>query len=243
MIKEEYSPYKIIHNFDKLTQFKNGEQPNPLQVQIIPSNKCNNSCTFCAYRMKGSPSNEEFDYSDMLDYEKIVEILDDCVDMGVGACQYTGGGEVLVHPRHYDIFKETFKRNIELALVSNGMALQEKTCDLLGDASWVRISVDCSNKKTYSSMRKVDEKMFKRTIANINDLVKYKRKNVIGVGFVINKNNYKEIFDAAKLFKEIGVDNFRISAAFTPDGYSYFDGIYEDSFELAKKAQELSLIQ
>lgn len=158
---------------------------------------------------------------------------------GIGVFN-TGGGEVLMHPRHYDFFQETFDRNIELALVSNGMALKEKTCDLLGDASWVRISVDCATEKTYSSMRKVSEKIFSRTIRNIMDLVKYKRSVVLGVGFVVNKDNYKEIFEAAKMFKDIGVDNFRISAAFTPDGYSYFDNIFDESAYLAKMAQELS---
>jgi len=240
MIKEEYSPYKIIHSFDKLIQFKDGEQPNPLQVQIIPSNKCNNSCLTCAYRLKGNKSNEIFNDKDLLSYEKIVETLDSCVDMGVRAIQITGGGEPLVHPKIKNIFRDILDRKLELALVSNGMALDDELCKILSDSAWVRISVDCATPETYSSFRKVNKKMFFRTIENIKNLVKYKKDSVIGAGFVVNKYNYKEIFDAAKLFKEIGVDNFRISAAFTPDGYSYFDGIYEDSFELAKKAQELS---
>ncbi|MEK0346451.1 MAG: SPASM domain-containing protein, partial [Nitrosopumilus sp.] len=63
---------------------------------------------------------------------------------------------------------------------------------------------------------------------------------VLGVGFVVNKENYLEIFDAAKIFKDLGVDNFRISGAFTPLGYKYFEHFKDEALELAKQAEELS---
>lgn len=39
-MKEEYSPYKIVHNIDKLQELKEGKQTIPLQVQIVPTNRC-----------------------------------------------------------------------------------------------------------------------------------------------------------------------------------------------------------
>lgn len=240
MIKDEYSPYKIIHHLDKIQQLKEDKQTNPLQIQIIPSNKCNQKCSFCAYRLKDYLSNELFDDKLMLSYEKIIETIDCLKEMNINAVQYTGGGEPLVHPRIYDIFKYTLNNNIELALVSNGMALNENLCDLLGDSSWVRISMDSCTPNMYSFLRQVSKNMFEKTINNIKTLVKYKRKNTIGVGFVVEKENYKEIYEAAKMFKEIGVDNFRISAAFTPFGYEYFTDFMNEAKELSSKAAELS---
>lgn len=239
-MKEEYSPYKIVHHLDKIAELKRGEQPNPLQVQIIPANVCNQRCSFCAYRMKDYLSNQNFNEREILDYDKIIEILDSLVDMGVGAVQYTGGGEPLVHPRIKDIFKETFNRNLELALVSNGMGLDEELCDILGDASWIRISIDSASPETYSMIRNVSKKMFDKTIDNIKTLVKYRRKSIIGIGFVVNKENYHEIFKAASLAKSLGVDNFRISAAFTPIGFEYFDTFMEEAKALAKAAESLT---
>lgn len=225
---------------DKLTELKNNQQTVPLQVQIVPANVCNQRCSFCAYRMPDYLSNQNFDERQMLSYEKIIETLDCFVKMGVKAVQYTGGGEPLVHPRIKDIFRETFKRGLEVSLVTNGMALDDELCDILGDASWVRVSVDCSSADIYSFIRKVPNKMFDRTINNIKNLVKHRRKSIIGVGFVVEKENYHQIFDAATMFKDIGVDNFRISAAFTPMGFEYFSSFIDDAKRLAKNAEALS---
>ena len=120
---EEYSPFKIVHHPDKLEAMRRGEQLVPLQVQIVPSNKCQHGCTFCAYRTEGFITNEDFNKGDELDYYKILQCLDDFVDMGVKAVHYTGGGEPLTHPMIQDIFKATLHRGLDLALVTNGEML------------------------------------------------------------------------------------------------------------------------
>lgn len=240
MIKEEYSPYKIVHHQDKIKQLKQGKQTNPLQVQIIPTNKCNNSCKFCAYRLKDYLSNELFSDKSILSYDKVIETINCLKEMNVNAIQYTGGGEPLCHPDIYDIFKYTLDNDIELALVSNGMSLTDDLCYLLKDSSWVRISMDSCTSEMYSNLRGVSPNMFNKTINNIKKLVEYKHKNIIGVGFVVQEDNYKQIYEAASIFKDLGVDNFRISAAFTPQGYKYFDNFKDEAKILADKASKLS---
>jgi len=240
MIKEEYSPFKIVHHLDKLIELKNNKPCVPLQVQMVPSNICNQRCTFCAYRMPDYLSNESFNDREMLSYEKIIETLDCMVRMGVPSIQYTGGGEPLVHPRIKDIFKATLNKKIELSLVSNGQALNEELCELLSESAWLRISVDSGSGQLYSLIRNVSKSKFDIVLNNIRTLVKYKKSNIIGVGYVVEKENYKEILEAAKLFKDIGVDNFRISAAFTPMGYKYFDSFMSEAKELCLAAQSLS---
>ena len=237
-MKEEYSPYKVIHHLDKIEQLKNGEQTIPLQVHIVPSDVCNQNCSFCSYRMDGYLSNQNFTAKEILPYEKMIEILNSLKSMGIKAVQYTGGGEPLVHPKIYDIFKHSLNLNFDMALVSNGMALTEKICDLLGDSSWTRISLDASSDKMYSFLRKVKQGTFDKTIANISNLVKHRRKCILGVGFVVQKENYREVLDAAKLCKELGVNNFRISAAFTTMGYDYFASFEEEAKSICAQAKE-----
>lgn len=240
MVNDEYSPYKIVHHQDKLNQIKKGLQPNPLQVQIVPTNFCCQRCSFCAYRLKDYLSNEKFNEKEMLHYEKIIETLECLKEMNINAVQYTGGGEPLCHPRIYDIFKHTIDNNIELALVSNGMLLSEKLCELLSDSSWVRISMDSCTPEMYSFLRNVSRDKFNVTVNNIRTLIKYRKNAKIGIGFVVEKENYKQIYEAAKFFKDLGVDNFRISAAFTPFGYEYFSNFKDEAKELAIKASELT---
>ena len=60
MQKDEYSPYKIIHHQKELECLKRKEQIVPKQVQLIISDLCNHNCMFCAYRMDGYTSSENF---------------------------------------------------------------------------------------------------------------------------------------------------------------------------------------
>lgn len=240
MIKDEYSPYKIIHHPNVLNAFRRKEQPNPIQVQVVPSNACNQRCSFCAYRMKGYSSNENFVEKNSLSYDKIIECLDNFVEMGIKAVQYTGGGEPLVHKKSYEYLEATLNRNLDMSIVTNGMALTDKMCDLLGDACWTRISVDSGSPKMYSYLRNTDEEIFFSVLQNLKNLVKYKRKNVIGVGFVVEKDNYREILAFTKIMKDIGVDNVRIGGIFTPLGYDYYDGFEEEAKETAMEAASLS---
>ena len=43
----------------------------------------------------------------------------------------------------------------------------------------------------------------------------------LGVGFVVTRDNYRELKDAIALAKRLGADNIRISAAFTTEGADY----------------------
>jgi MoaA/NifB/PqqE/SkfB family radical SAM enzyme len=219
---------------------KNRIQPYPLQVQIVPTNRCCQNCEKCAYRLHGSPSNEKFHDRDELSFEKIIETLDCMADMHIPACHITGGGEPLVHPQIFEILKAVKDRNIELALVSNGQMLSDQLCEFLGDVSWVRISMDSNTPDTYSLMRRIPQEIFYRVIHNLSELVRYKKTTVLGVGFVVDHMNYKEIFRAAQFYKDMGVDNFRISAAFTPAGYGYFKSFESEASDLSKKAAALS---
>lgn len=238
--KEEYSPFKVVHHRDKLLELSTKKQTTPLQVQIIPSNVCNQSCSFCAYRMHDSLSNQNFNEKDIIPFAKLIETIDCCKELGVKAIQYTGGGEPLVYPKALEMLDYTISSGLGLALVTNGAGLNEKSCDLLGDSDWNRISVDAFSPELYSTIRHVPMAVHAKVINNIRSLVRYKRRNTIGVGFVVCKENYMEVFEAAKFFKEIGVDNLRISAAFTPMGHAYFGAFEDVAAELCAKASLLS---
>lgn len=234
---------------------REGKQPVPLQVQLIISDLCNHNCSFCAYRMENYTSNQLFGVKDtltgminnnpnrMIPYDKCLEILDDCKEMGVKAIQYTGGGEPTVHPKHKELFQKTIDLGLDLALVTNGTRMLDGVPEILAKGSWVRFSMDASNKETYSSMREVPIHYFDRAIENIKKVVEAKKANptsklIIGVGFVVTKENYKEIYDAVKLFSSLGVDNVRLSAVFTPDDFEYHKEIYPVARELAIKAKQ-----
>ena len=250
-----YSPYKAAHHQDRIAQLKNGDQPIPLQVQLIIADLCNHNCSFCAYRMEGYTSNKNFGEWDavkgminnnpnrMIPYEKCIEILDDCAELGVKALQYTGGGEPTVHPKHKEIFQYTLDKGMDLALVTNGTIMRPGVPEILAQGKWVRFSIDAGKAKTYSEVREVPETFFQKTLDNIKKVVEARNNLpgsdlVIGVGFVVTKENWSEIYDAVEIYSKLGVDNVRISAVFTPEDFDYHKEHWEEAKELVRRAKE-----
>ena len=250
-----YSPFKAAHHLDRIQELRDGNQPVPLQVQLIIADLCNHNCSFCAYRMEGYTSNKNFGEWDavkqminnnpnrMIAYEKCIEILDDCAEMGVKALQFTGGGEPTVHPKHKELFQYTIDKGMDLALVTNGTVMREGVPEILAQGKWVRFSVDAGNAESYAQIREVPITYFDKTLNNIKKVVAARDKAsdsdlVIGVGFVVVKENWTEIYDAVEKYSKLGVDNVRISAVFTPEDFDYFAEFYEEAKALAQKAKD-----
>jgi MoaA/NifB/PqqE/SkfB family radical SAM enzyme len=83
----------------------------------------------------------------------------------------------------------------------------------------------------------------KRPLGNIEKVVEARKNNpesdlVIGVGFVVTKENWREIYDAVEIYSNLGVDNARISAVFTPEDFDYFEEFYGEAKELVRRAKE-----
>ena len=235
---QAYSPFKVVHHLDRLDKLKTGKQPVPSQVQLVISDVCNHDCSFCAYRMSGYTSSENFSIVNestqkinsnpnrKIPYKKCVEIIEDCKNMGVNAIQFTGGGEPTTHKDHQKIFQKVIDLEMDLALITNGAILKDEVINTLVHAKWVRVSVDAGTPETYSKIRKVRRDKFSQTLLNIERLIeaKNRKKNsdlLVGAGFVVDKNNYKEVYEFAKIASEIGVDNIRIGAIFTSKGFEY----------------------
>lgn len=249
-----YSPLKVFHHRRSLDILKEGGQPNPTHVQIILSDLCNQSCHFCAYRMEGYTSNQLFGVmgddgkvnnnpNRMLPYAKVSEILNDCKEMGVKALQFTGGGEPTVHPFHLEILNTAVNMGFDVGLVTNGLVQKHGIIETLGRLSWVRFSVDAGTKDTYAALRKTNVHNFAKVWTHIRDTCEYARlggtKTLVGVGFVVTAENWREVARAAALAKDAGANNFRISAVFQPDDEKYFGGFHKECAALCREAQAL----
>ena len=200
----------------------------------------------CAYRMSGYSSNQLFQEVPgesrsarnprrMIPRDKCMEIVDDCAEMGVKAIQFTGGGEPTVHPHFRDIAYRAQAHSIETALVTNGVMFSKPEFrEVALNMSWVRVSVDAGNRDTYAHIRSVSDKQWDLMSNGLAALVKeresYDFRSLyqplqIGVGFVVTPDNHKEIYQAAEVFSEIGVDNIRYGVMFNPEGDKPYKGI------------------
>ena len=249
--KTVYSTEKALYHRDKMTTLMDGGQPYPTHVEIIISDYCkgflHRDCFFCAYRMSGYTSNSMFQEEEgtsrkarnprrMLETKKVMEIIDDCAEMGVSAIQFTGGGEPTIHPDFIPIVAYAQGKGIDTALVTNGNMLHdEEHRKLVLNMAWVRISVDAGTVGRYREDRGVGATAWHRMCEAVKQLSddREERRNanpewqgpVIGIGFVVNPQNYLEIYQAVGMYSEWGVDNVRLGLMFNPDDMTPFNEI------------------
>ena len=235
-----YSTSKILYHPSHLHALHQGKFSSPLHVQLIPTNVCNQGCLFCSYRQAGYSSNETFDARQSIPTNKLMEIVDSCETMGVRAIQLTGGGEPTCHPSFLSLCDTILNCGIDLALVTNGSRLTESHLSCLQKAKWVRVSIDAGCAATYAKIRRVEPRIYERVRDNIRILTEQKEHPTVGVGFVVNKDNWKEIIPAARAAWEDGADNIRFSAVFQDQGAEYFKDFRKEAEALCKKAEAMS---
>lgn len=226
-----YSPLKAAWHVDKIDRLRSGQQIIPVHVQLIISDLCNQNCHFCAYRVDGGFSTEQF--GEMVDgklvknpnrripYDKACEILADCKELGVKAIQFTGGGEPTVHPNHIAIFKHAQWLQLKTGLVTNGLVMRD--FEVLADMDWVRISLDAGTAATYEAIR--ESKGFSKVLENVDKLVKRGTNCRIGIGFVITRGNWTELAKVCEIARDLGVSYIRFSAMFSDEGADHYEGI------------------
>ena len=212
MTANKYSNSKIVWFNDKLVSLRDNYVTPPIYVRIKPINKCMHKCFFCVYNGDYSGMHENMSKKDILNKNKLFEILDDFKELGVKAITFSGGGESLLYPHIVDAFKKTKDNGIDLSIITNGQLLKDEKLQELKDAKWVRISMDYHNEKDFSKSRLVSEKLFFEIVDNIKNFSTLKNKNCdLSVNYIITKLNCETIVQAMSFLKGLGIDNVRIS--------------------------------
>jgi len=216
----------------------------PKQVQMILSDLCSHDCSWCAYRWTGYTSNELFTTNATLSSfghnnpvrfmpgDKALSLLDDFAELGVLGVQYTGGGEPTLHKQHEQIYRRTLDLGLKASLVSNGDTWgPHLSTEILPRFDWVRVSVDAGNPTSYAKTRGIQPKVWDKVWKHIHELANaIKGQNTptkLGIGFVVSPDSWQEIPDCAHLAKEVGADNIRLTAIFSPEGEKPYLEIYD----------------
>ncbi|HET7221544.1 MAG TPA: radical SAM protein [Vicinamibacterales bacterium] len=106
----------------------------PIVAQIIPTRRCNLSCTYC----------NEFDrHSDPVPLEDLRQRVDKLADLGTTIITLSGG-EPLLHPHVDDIIRHIRQRGAIATLITNGYLLTPAMIDRLNAAGLdsLQISID-----------------------------------------------------------------------------------------------------
>lgn len=238
-----YSDLKALYHTGAIEKLRAGERFVPPHVQLILSDLCNQDCSFCAYRMSNGFSSENFGENGnrnpnrKIPTAKAFEILTDCAELGVKAIQFTGGGEPTVHPDHMQIFAHALNLGLKCALVTNGTRLADNWENILPSFDWIRVSLDAGTPETYAKIRGSREAMFGKVLSNTAKLAAQCPNTVVGLGFVVTPDNWREIVEAVRAASHTGASYIRLSAMFSKQFSAPFSGIYYQIKDEISKAR------
>lgn len=205
---------KIFHFRDKIDSLPRtvNKIMAPIHIRIKPTNVCNHSCSYCAYRTENLQLGKDMIKKDYIPKEKMIEIIYEIAEMGVEAITFSGGGEPFCYPYLLEVLKKLSKTKVKFAALTNGSRLKGEIAEIFAHyGTWLRVSIDGWDNISYSSYRRVPEKEFTKVMRNMENFTKLEGKCHLGVSFIVDKNNSQHIYDFIKMVKSVGVDSVKIS--------------------------------
>ncbi|MFC1570451.1 radical SAM/SPASM domain-containing protein [Candidatus Omnitrophota bacterium] len=237
-MKNLYSRMKIFHYKDKvdsLPPWKDEILP-PVHVRIKPTNVCNHSCWYCAYRLDGLQLGKDMVIKDFIPREKMEEIVDDIIDMGVKAVTFSGGGDPFCYPYLAETAKRLAESNVQFAALTNGSMLQGEAADVFAHhARWLRISVDGWDDASYMAYREVPDGEYTKIMKNIENFRKIGGDCFLGVCIIADEKNATHIYDMVKQYKKVGVNSIKIAPCIVSNSGKENNEYHEAIFDVVKK--------
>ncbi len=213
-----YNSWKGLHYlpwYESIKKWRETKNPQdlrpPIEASIDPSPNAN-----CQLNCKWCNAFKFLNKTTTITDKQILDLHKFLLDWGVLAFCLGGGGSPTLRKNLPEIFWLIKSHNKQSSIATNGVHFTDELIDAMASCCrWVGISVDCANRLTYKENRGVD--LFDKTIKNMKRLVgkvnSIKSSCEVSYKFLITPWNYKEIFDACKLAKEIGVKDFHCRVA------------------------------
>ena len=205
---------KIFYFTEKLDTIppSNPSILNPLNIRIKPTNICNHSCWYCAYRLGNLQLGKNMDKNDFIPLDKMIEIIDDLDRMNVKAVTFSGGGEPFCYPFFLETLKKLSTTSIRFAALTNGSLLNGELAEIFANyGTWLRISLDGWDDESYAKYRGVDYGDFSLLLKNMKSFMYLNGNCYLGVCINVDKNNAPHLLYLVKKLKDAGVNSVKIA--------------------------------
>lgn len=209
-----YTKLKIFHFNEKINSLPQevSKIMAPLHIRIKPTNRCNHNCSYCAYRADNLQLGQDMKKSDAIHRKKMLEIIEDIIEMGVKAVTFSGGGEPLLYPHLAEVLARLVASPVKFAALTNGSRLVGEAAKLLAyHGTWVRVSIDGWDNASYSEYRHVSLDEFDKVISNMRQFKMLGGPCRLGVSIIVDRRNAEHVYGLVKKMKDIGVDSVKIS--------------------------------
>ena len=215
-----YSKYKIFHfknKIDSLPQNIAGIKA-PLHIRIKPTNACTHNCWYCAYKADNLGLGEDMNQRDHIPKDKILEIISDIDEMGVKAVTFSGGGEPFNYPHLLTAIKKLAQTPVQFASLTNGSRLKGEMAEIFAHhGTWIRVSIDGWDDKSYAKYRGIKEGVFTKLMNNMENFKKLGGERYLSAVLVVDNENFSHVYEFVSRLKNVGVDSIKISGCITSE--------------------------
>jgi MoaA/NifB/PqqE/SkfB family radical SAM enzyme len=207
----------------------------PIHIRIKPTNRCNHNCRYCAYRSDNLQLGSDMTVTDTIPRDKMNEIADDIVSMGVKAVTFSGGGEPLLYPYLPEILRKFVDGGVRFATLTNGANLTGEVARLFSESgTWVRVSIDGWDDESYSAYRGVKKGEFSKVIGNMKAFSEMKGPCVLGASIIADRMNAPHIYELIRTLREAGVSSVKIAPCIVSNSGAENNRYHEECFDLVK---------
>ncbi|KHK00291.1 radical SAM protein [Desulfovibrio sp. TomC] len=233
-----YTPFKIFHYKNKIDSLpqQSGAILPPVHIRLKPTNRCNHNCRYCAYRAQGLQLGQDMRIGDMIPRDKMAEILEDIISMGVQAVTFSGGGEPLSYPHIVESVRTLAQSSVRFAALTNGALLKDAVAALFAaHGTWLRVSMDGWDDESYTRYRGVPSGEYTRIMANMAAFKRLGGGCLLGVSLIVDEENHDRIFAQVRRLKDIGVDSVKISPCIVSNDGAVNKAYHKPFFDIAKE--------
>ena len=208
-----YKGLTYYENYKAIVDWMNGCDylPPPVECNLDLVAECNLDCYFCITQRYLRTRREEVGEMRTLPADYMLKLVDFLTAWGVRGLCISGGGESTLHKSLPDLILHA-KDKMDVAVVTNATLITDKLAEALMYCRWVAMSIDAADRQTYKAVKGRD--YFDRAIAGVSKLTKLRRQTNSSVDlcykFLVLPENTSTIYEACKLSKELGVQDFHV---------------------------------
>jgi MoaA/NifB/PqqE/SkfB family radical SAM enzyme len=124
---------RMLQHSDRFPEIRKDKKIRPITIHLAPTDACNLSCSWCSTAKRAK---------NVMSFNEAKGIIDTYVDLGIKSMEFTGGGDPTVWEHLADtIHYAKDEKNIDVAMITNGLLLDKIEEDALKKLTWMRISL------------------------------------------------------------------------------------------------------
>jgi radical SAM protein with 4Fe4S-binding SPASM domain len=173
-----------------------GQPQKQLYIELL--NACNLRCSHC-YNHSGDPTRPRY----KLDYDMLIRLFDEAVDMGVSSVTFSGG-EPLMRRDLFDLIAAARERKFLVKIVTNGTLITPAKAEkLAASGAYLDMSLEGATAETHDRLRGAGS--FEKSMRGLDNLRAAGGVPYLIFSMVMNRANRHELDAMVALCRRHGV--------------------------------------